>query len=182
MQNARIVHQGVLSLYDGEATRDESMAENIRWILEQNPGSRMVLWAHNNHIAEAAESRFGARVPMGIFLADWYGDAYRSIGFVLGHGEYRGYDPDAGRVVEVELPPMQTGVGAALSQLESPLFFLSLDSVANTPEAAWLSQEQFARSIGAGVIQGSLRRMVLSDRFDGVIFVRAVTPSRGLRE
>ena len=43
-QNARVVLQGAEDL-GGEVTRDESMAENVVWILEENPGAKIVLWA-----------------------------------------------------------------------------------------------------------------------------------------
>ena len=45
-----------------DSYRDECMAANVGWILDQAPkGSKVVLWAHNGHVARPA----GA---MGSFL------------------------------------------------------------------------------------------------------------------
>jgi len=44
IQNARIVLQYAL-LQSGEQSRDQSMAENVEWIADHNPGAKIVLWA-----------------------------------------------------------------------------------------------------------------------------------------
>jgi len=50
IQNARVVLQ-CLQMNSGEITRDHAMAENVKWILDQSPGAKIVLWAHNGHVA-----------------------------------------------------------------------------------------------------------------------------------
>ena len=54
IQNARVVLQSV-QYFTGPAYRDESMATNIEWILDQNPGEKIVLWAHNLHVGKQEE-------------------------------------------------------------------------------------------------------------------------------
>ncbi|HEX2225486.1 MAG TPA: erythromycin esterase family protein, partial [Thermoanaerobaculia bacterium] len=67
IQNARILWQ-LTAMYTGGPTRDESMAENAAWILDNAPaGSKIVLWAHNGHVAKQPGW-------MGSFLAQRYGD------------------------------------------------------------------------------------------------------------
>jgi erythromycin esterase len=57
-QHARVLGQWVAANRDEGrrygAVRDSSMAENIRWILErEGPDARIVVWAHNAHVADA---------------------------------------------------------------------------------------------------------------------------------
>ena len=58
-QNMVIVKQAEVKLRDqgvaGKRFRDRAMAENVKWILDQEPaGTKMMLWAHNGHVARAA--------------------------------------------------------------------------------------------------------------------------------
>ena len=52
-------------------SRDRSMADNVKWILDQNPNAKIVLWAHNGHVATRS-SRIGrwARSCDGCTAAD----------------------------------------------------------------------------------------------------------------
>src|SRR5262249_6994699 len=52
VQHARVVLQA-MQMRAGEVTRDQSMADNIKWILDHNPTAKIVLWAHNGHVADA---------------------------------------------------------------------------------------------------------------------------------
>ncbi len=51
-QNIKILWQYGAGLHDNP-NRDESMAENIKWIAKQNPNSKIVVWAHNGHIRKS---------------------------------------------------------------------------------------------------------------------------------
>jgi hypothetical protein len=50
IQNARVVLQAV-QMRLNLVSRDRSMALNVKWILDQNPNAKIVLWAHNGHVA-----------------------------------------------------------------------------------------------------------------------------------
>ena len=49
LQNIELLHQ-FLSQKEDPDWRDRGMAENLLWILRNNPGSKAVVWAHNAHI------------------------------------------------------------------------------------------------------------------------------------
>jgi erythromycin esterase len=61
------------------SSRDQYMAESVRWHLDRaEPGTRVVLLAHNNHI-QKTPVRFGGQlttVPMGQYLQQMLGDDY----------------------------------------------------------------------------------------------------------
>ena len=60
--------------------RDNYMAENLSWILDNNPNSKIVLWAHNGHISKQ-------RGGMGNNISIKYSDQYYSIGFLTNKGK-----------------------------------------------------------------------------------------------
>jgi erythromycin esterase len=68
VQNARVVLQ-TMQMRAGEVSRDRSMADNVKWILDQNPGAKIVLWAHNGHVAAGGFSY----ATMGSALRKMYG-------------------------------------------------------------------------------------------------------------
>jgi erythromycin esterase len=77
IQNARVVVQAVTMLQAPATHRDCCMAENVDWILAHRPaGTRIVLWAHNGHVAR----RPGA---MGGFLAERHGKDMVVCGFAF---------------------------------------------------------------------------------------------------
>ncbi len=52
IQNARVVLQ-CLQMKANEVSRDRSMADNVKWILDRSPDAKIVLWAHNGHVSTA---------------------------------------------------------------------------------------------------------------------------------
>ncbi len=60
---------------DGGLLRDRFMAENIRWVSEQERGARIFVAGHNSHVA-----KWGSYNSMGRLLADELGESYYVIG------------------------------------------------------------------------------------------------------
>src|SRR5690606_4499775 len=83
LQNIRILEQ--LKDNPGFSRRDRYMAENVNWIMDQNPNSKLILWAHNGHIKKTGKS-------MGKYLKEEYPEEYLSIGFAFYDGEYTAYN------------------------------------------------------------------------------------------
>jgi len=84
---ARVINQWE-ELFNGSQStsatnlRDRSMAENVVWWNETfAPGSKMVLWAHNAHIARV-------RNWMGDHLARHYGHSYLNVAQTFGTGDF----------------------------------------------------------------------------------------------
>ena len=70
----------------GQEYRDRIMAENAKWIMGQNPGARMMIWAHNEHVR--TETNKFKVVRMGKYLREWYGSKLVSIAFASEEGTY----------------------------------------------------------------------------------------------
>jgi erythromycin esterase len=109
---------------DNADWRDESMATNVRSILDNEPkGTRMVVWAHNGHVARSGAL---AWTPMGSHLAKDLGGGYVALGFAFDRGAFQATNGKGGfgeyRVGESPLGD----VAEAFRRVHLPLFALDL--------------------------------------------------------
>ncbi len=172
-QNARVVLQGAEDL-GSEVTRDESMAENVAWILEENPGAKIVLWAHNAHVGESKR-----HLSMGRVLAERYGEGYLSLGFTFYEGEYTARERETSALgTHTAGSAPAESVGGTFHTLGLPLFALDLRTATQDPAAAWLTEPQDLRMMGAFAVadeQAFSSPTVLTDDYDVVVFVDRMT-------
>ena len=186
VQNARIVLQGAQQRLLNATpfdypSRDESMAANVEWILDQNPEAKVVLWAHNAHVKESNQWQ----KVMGEYLSEKLGDDYFSIGFAFYKGGFqaRPRSGEAPRVHFAEAAPAES-IEGAFHALGLPFFALDLRGVRQDERALWLVKPQNARMIiGAVAFESQLsfsRKQLLYD-YDALIFVDQMTPTHLLR-
>lgn len=169
IQNARIVVQAARSTRNS-GSRDSSMAINVQWIAAHQPsGTKMVLWAHNAHVA---------RQPnwMGAHLAARYGDAMRVIGFSLGDGDFTAVGPRGLSSYPAAAPQPGT-LEEVFRATGIPRFALDLRGVAGKPDAAFLAASHDFRSIGAMATDNQFSGTALASQFDVVIYFDHTTPS-----
>src|SRR5690349_5403948 len=91
IQNARVVQQAA-AMRVGVASRDRSMALNVKWILDQNPNAKIVLWAHNGHVSRGPMSYRS----MGQELQDMYGSQMVVFGFGFNRGSFQAIGGNGG--------------------------------------------------------------------------------------
>jgi erythromycin esterase-like protein len=173
VQNARVVLQA-MQLRAGKLSRDQSMADNIKWILDQNPGAKMVVWAHNGHVATGGFSY----ETMGSALRRMYGREMVVFGFSFNQGSFQAIEQ--GRLVlqPFTVPPAPSGsLDATLAAAGLPLFALDLRVA---PE--WFRQARGSRQIGAvypeGAPYASMSNIVPAEVYDAVLFVESTTVAR----
>lgn len=177
IQNARVVLQ-CMQMRVNPAMRDASMAANVKWILNQPPGAKIVLWAHNGHVMT------GARGNMGSELRKTYGGQMVIFGFSFNQGSFRAKTPRGG-LKEFTVPPAPAGsLDAALAESGIPLFALDLRSAPKTgPVSEWLRAGHATRSIGALYTEDSpyayMGALVAPDAYDVLLFVEKTTAARG---
>ena len=173
IQNARIVVQAAGSVR-GTLSRDSSMATNVQWIAAHHPaGTKMVLWAHNGHVARAPGW-------MGSHLAERYGSAMRVIGFALGDGEYTAVGP-RGLTSYPAVPPEPGSVENVFRATGFPRFALDLRGVSTTPAAAWLAAPHDFRSIGAMATDNGFSPTRVAALYDALIYFDHTKASAELR-
>jgi erythromycin esterase len=179
LHNATIVEQGARMLAAGSMgglVRDESMARNVGWILERHPDARIVLWAHNGHVARAPGS-------MGSHLSRAFGDDYVVIGFATASGTYTAVDRGRGVVRDNELqPPPEGSVEAVLHATETPRLVLDLDAAeAADPASGFLARPTPFRSIGALSMEQQFFPANVALAYDALVWIAQTSASREMR-
>lgn len=180
-QCARTVEQASSSYADYGA-RDRYMFENIRWLVDQYPpGSKFLLYAHNNHIAAEQHEL----MDLGKLLRQHWGERYVPIGFAFSEGslhalDWTGGNPNSRRNFDVDRAPPGT-LDHDLSLAGIPRFMIDLRN-AEGPMAAWLHSAQRMRSIGGGFSgQDDFEIFTPARAFDALIYLDRVTAIRPLQ-
>lgn len=187
-QNLVIVTQAEVKLGKpderGKIFRDRAMAENVKWILEQEPaGSRMMLWAHNGHVAAAAPLDGSDHLPMGGHLREFFRDRLVSCGFVFREGGFRAVDMAANRMSTFTAgPPPGGSLDATLASVGIPLFAVDLRGLPKGGIRDWFAAPHYSRQIGGGYSEATpgvwIHRVRAALEFDVLLFVAQTTPSR----
>jgi erythromycin esterase len=179
IQSARLLVQNIEFVSKGGSShyRDACMAENTCWLLEHAPlGSRMLLSAHNDHIARSS----GA---MGDSLGKRFGADYVVLGCAFHHGQYNAFPlfgagspgPQNAAI------PRLGSIEYSLHQTGSSALILDLRQARNDPVAAWLRRPLTLRSIGWKAQLIEFAPHLLADEFDVLIFFDETSPSKLLK-
>ncbi len=138
---------------DSYAVRDEAMAANLRWIHAQEPGEKIVLWAHNGHIGTDSWKPSDLLLrSMGWHLRQALKDAYLPIGFAFREGGFqaKNLDPtNTGLKVFNVTPPAEASLDAALASSGLPALALDLRNLPKGPVRDWFEAPQGMLGCGA---------------------------------
>jgi erythromycin esterase-like protein len=173
IQNVRVVLQG-LQMRSNEVSRDQSMADNVTWVVDHNPGAKVVLWAHNGHVGA---SGFGD--SMGAALRRSYGKDLFVFGFAFGQGSFQALAQSGNHPLKVftvpEAPP--GSLDAMLASAGLPLFALDLREA-----PAWFREARSSREIGSAYPDGDpfafMMSFVAPAAFDAMLYVDRTTAAR----
>lgn len=174
IQDANIVVQAAECNMEGKRSRDESMAENLEWILQHAPqGTKVVTWAHNGHVCKSGEYF----KPMGQFLEERYKGDMIVFGFAFHQGTYTAVGENGISVYDTS-PSEPGSVEWFFKSTGMPRFILDLRTVSEgEPGSQWLKQSWDFRSIGALAMDyGFSSRVVIKD-YDAIIYIENSTPS-----
>ncbi|GLX01732.1 hypothetical protein Misp02_58180 [Microtetraspora sp. NBRC 16547] len=167
--------------------REIYLAESLRWHLDHaEPGTRIVLAAHNNHIHKTAFSlEFGGgsltTLPMGQHLQRMFGQDYRAVALVhtADHVPEMYPDPDAAvgfTLAEAHLEPAAPGsVEAALTDA-GLADRITLTNLRHAPR-----DTQGAPLLNGIRFQSSHLSTPVPEAFDAVLAVPTVTRDRTVR-
>lgn len=166
----------------GYDARDRAMADNVDWLLAQEPkGTRMVLWAHNGHVAR---KRGSGMITMGSHLAQRHGRDYHVLGFGFGEGAFQAMDWTGGRnqgLRDHTVGPAPAWDVSTPFTAAGPIVAVDLRA-ARGPVKAWLAAPHATRELGA-VYSGEdnlTSPLALAEQYDTVIFVAKTTAARKL--
>lgn len=167
-QNIRIIRQ---NLDKNHMSRDRYMADNLLWIRNRNPASKIVAWAHNGHIQKTSSR-------MGQFVSDSIHNDYVTFGFAFYKGSYTA----AGSEGLKEYPAQEAYPGTYeyfLHSMGEPYFILDLKQLKAEKDsrAAWLLGELGFRGVGAVKMEEEFMSTNISEDFDYLIFIDTSTSS-----
>ena len=172
IQNARVVRQ-CLEMRAGIVSRDESMARNVQWILEQSPKAKIVLWAHNGHVAMKGLGY----ASMGAALRKTYGEQMVVLGFGFHQGSFQAMKMGSG-LQDFTVPAAPAGTWDALmASAGMPMFALDLRQAPDE-----LRMPMKTRMIGAVYSVESAdqfwREANYPANYDALLFVESTTAAR----
>lgn len=168
----------------GVLVRDVGMAENVRWILEQEgPKGRVVLWAHDGHVQTG---EVGGHLWMGGYLRKALGKELVVLGSAIRRGSFQAFDmgPNHGGLREFTVdPPATATFDAAADSTGLPVFALDLHAVPSRGVVGgWFENLQGTFNTGAGFMEGrdggSIANFHLTRVYDGILFISRVTAAR----
>jgi erythromycin esterase len=156
------------------AQRDAFMAENVEWLADQRANNaKMVVWAHNVHIASLRQSP-----NMGALLRTRYQARYLRIGTSFYQGSFTVFGAGP-RVFTAPAPGADT-YNFALGHAGLPLYALDMRAVPPGSVADWLQGPHALLNYGVGgedlQMEGSLQYW-----FDVIIHIQQFTPSHLLQ-
>lgn len=174
VQDALVVVQAAEANMEAKRSRDESMADNLDWILAHTqPGTKVVTWAHNGHVSK----KLGTFESMGHYLSQRHGDDMIVFGFAFHEGEYTAVGKN-GIAVYGTFPSEPGSVEWFLKSSGVPRLILDLRQVQRGEKGAeWLSKDLDFRSIGAMAMDYAFSPRRITEEFDALIYFEKTTPS-----
>ncbi|HUQ04840.1 MAG TPA: erythromycin esterase family protein [Kofleriaceae bacterium] len=156
--------------------RDLGMAAITEALLARRDQGRIVIWAHNNHIATDPLSEVQ---PLGSHLRKRLGDGYLAVGLLMARGTFRAWDYESkvGVIEHTISEPAAATIEAALApHLATPDGFVRLDDL--TALKTWLSVPHRASENGGAMVWKN-RLVLIRPRasFDIVGLVANSTPT-----
>jgi erythromycin esterase len=166
-QNIRIIEQYL----SGTRNRDKYMADNLLWIKDQNPGSKIVAWAHNYHVSKGNHC-------MGHYLSESLKKDYLSIGFAFYKGCYTARG-EKGLTTYTAQEAFPGTYEYCFNSIDVPIFILDLRKVKEqkSEEGKWLRENMCFRSVGAVKMKNELFSTSLINKYDIIIFIKESTNS-----
>ncbi|MFH8727039.1 erythromycin esterase family protein [Streptomyces termitum] len=156
------------------AVRDRAMADAVARLVDADPAARVMVWAHNGHIAKGT---YGNGVAaLGSRLRERYGERYYALALLFGKGSFL-----ARRGGDLQAPPVRHRIGTGTRSVEARFagavkgdYYVDLRAT-----APWLHAPQAQRSFGAAVPRFSYRfhtaPLVPARDYDGIAFVARST-------
>ena len=175
----RVCRQWLKSrFYNGE--RDEYMAANVDFYIKNHPDDKVMVWAHDFHIANARTN--GAK-QMGAYLKDSMGNDYVAIGFTSAGGSYTASEDYTQKKWQTYL--LETAYKGTyayvLSKANNSFYFLNLkDDECRQKAAFWLNIPM--KHLDVPYIQSGADNYQfygnLSSVFDGIVFCKTTSASK----
>lgn len=167
--NIKIIEQYIRLTF---IRRDDFMAQNVKWIADHYPNSKVIVSAHNYHVSKLDTKR------MGFWVKKDFED-YINFGFAFYEGNYSAsIDRKIGTYnSQIAYPGT---LEYKLNSLKIPIFILDLKSIKreNNKLGKWILKEILFRKTGSGTDKNEFSKTNVADSFDYLIFINKSTHSK----
>lgn len=169
IQNCRIIQQNITNFY---MDRDKYMADNLLWIINKNPESKIIVWAHNYHVKKADRT-------MGYYLEKSLGTNYVSVGFAFFEGRYTAEGENGLTTCKAEKTIINS-YEHFFNSINESIFFIDLRNVKkqNSKYKKTLLKSLKFRDIGAVKPINEFVKINLVKNYDIIIYIKKTTPSK----
>jgi len=138
--------------------RDKSMFEIVKWFKEENPESKIIIWAQNSHIENKTKPNYNVNW-MGHSLKKAFGNKYYSIGAVVYSGKNLNYNG----TTEFEHKDRRY-LAYHLNQFQKERYVLDLRKY---------NKNDFTSQLHLGMENnGNTAEYIAKDRFDGLLYIK----------
>jgi erythromycin esterase len=170
-----------------QKVRDRSMAENIRWILDQEgPDAKMVVWAHNVHVQAPAKRLYWGWL-MGAHLRRMFGTDMVAFALIFNQGLFQATDSSSRRRRQFTVEPAPDGsLDAMLAAAGLRVAAIDLHGLPKEgPVAEWFGEPLAMRSLWDPYNEQQPPERYFFDRlitqfYDALLFVEKTTSVRPL--
>lgn len=178
VQDAQIVVQAAEANMPGKRSRDNSMADNLEWIMDHRPsGTKVVAWAHNGHVSRGSDF-FRS---MGYYLDQRFKEDHIVFGFAFHGGQYTAVGPRGIGVYGTSLSEPGS-VEWFFKQSGLAQFFLDLRKADEAVKGSrWLFRELDFRSIGAMAMDYAFAPHMVRHEYDVLVYFENTTASECFR-
>ena len=177
-RNAADIVEQAQSVNAGVLDRDAAMAKDVQWLMRKRyPGQKIVLWAHNGHVAAAPGGL--SYQTMGSHLRKTFGADMVVFGMTFDSGSVRAVPMQNGHPSGGPTPLPVPSAGPGFSEYvfhatQMPAFILALHGIpASSPLGQWLALPQKIEMISVydpALPRGQEVPMVLPDAFDALVY------------
>lgn len=141
-----------------ENIRDKSLFEMVKWFKEENPKSKIIIWAQNSHIENKTKPNYNVNW-MGHHLKKAFGDKYYSIGTIVYSGKNLNYNG----TFDFEHKDNHY-LAYHLNQFQKEKYVLDLRKH---------NKNDFTNKLLLGMENnGNTAEFIAKDRFDGLLFIK----------
>ncbi|CAI8746916.1 erythromycin esterase family protein [Chryseobacterium sp. IT-36CA2] len=170
LQNVDIIRQYIQQSF---TRRDKFMAENVKWLKENHLNSKVMVSAHNYHIAKLNSDR------MGYWINEMYGQDFVNFGFAFYEGTYSAsIDGKLGTYNSEKAGPKT--LEYKLNSLNIPIFILDLKAIRKDGNKLghWILDDILFRKTGSGTDKSEFTKTNVANSFDYLIFINKSTNSK----
>lgn len=153
----------------GSAIRDKGMSKNLIYLAEDiYPNEKIIVWAHNYHIRNNINANYDNNFKtMGRLISEHFNNEVYTLGLYM----YRGSASKNNRQIYDIEPPARNSIESIFYTTRKKHCYVDISQQNQNDGNSWMFQQINTKSWGTSDIS-----MILSEQYDGILFIDTVSP------